>query len=201
MIFYKKDILGSLWFHLWWIKVKFLFLVNKLKIYRCFKIKGVVIGHNTKILGTPYIYRYPMSQIIIGNNCTFLSNSVFNFRGINHQCILQTSCPSAKILIGDKCGFSGVSIVADKLVSIGNNVIVGTNVVIGDRDDHSDIYQSKPKSVSIRDNVWIGMNSVVLKGVEIGENSIIGANSVVTKNIPANVIAAGNPCKVIKQRL
>jgi len=42
------------------------------------------------------------------------------------------------------------------------------------------------------------MNSIVLKGVTIGKNSVIGANSVVTKNIPANVIAAGNPCKVIK---
>ena len=40
---------------------------------------------------------------------------------------------------------------------------------------------------------------VVLKGVEIGENTLIGANSLVTKNIPANTIAAGNPCKVIKK--
>ena len=44
------------------------------------------------------------------------------------------------------------------------------------------------------------MNCVIMRGVTIGENSIIGANSVVTKDIPANVIAAGNPCKVIKER-
>jgi acetyltransferase-like isoleucine patch superfamily enzyme len=47
--------------------------------------------------------------------------------------------------------------------------------------------------------VWLGINCIVLKGVTIGENSLIGANSVVTKVIPANVIAAGNPCKVIKK--
>jgi acetyltransferase-like isoleucine patch superfamily enzyme len=53
--------------------------------------------------------------------------------------------------------------------------------------------------VVIGDNVWLGVNSVVLKGVTIGKNSVIGANSVVTRDIPPNVIAAGNPCKVIKQ--
>jgi acetyltransferase-like isoleucine patch superfamily enzyme len=44
----------------------------------------------------------------------------------------------------------------------------------------------------------VRVNAVVLKGVTIGENTVIGANSLVVKDIPANVIAAGNPCKVIK---
>lgn len=52
--------------------------------------------------------------------------------------------------------------------------------------------------ISIGNHVWIGMNVVVMRGVTIGDNTIIGANSVVTKNIPSNVIAAGNPIKVIK---
>jgi maltose O-acetyltransferase len=46
--------------------------------------------------------------------------------------------------------------------------------------------------------VFIGYSATILKGVSIGKNSVIGANSVVTKDIPANVIAAGNPCKIIK---
>ena len=54
--------------------------------------------------------------------------------------------------------------------------------------------------IIIGNNVWIGMNCVIMRGVTIGENAVIGANSVVTKNIPANVIAAGSPCKVIKDR-
>lgn len=54
------------------------------------------------------------------------------------------------------------------------------------------------KPVTIKKNVWIGGNSVILPGVIIGENSVIGAGSVVTKSIPDNVIAVGNPCKVIK---
>ena len=55
------------------------------------------------------------------------------------------------------------------------------------------------KPITIGDNVWIGGNVVVLPGVTIGNNSVIGAGSIVTKDIPANVLAFGNPCKVIRQ--
>ena len=54
------------------------------------------------------------------------------------------------------------------------------------------------KPIEIGNNVWIGGNVVVLPGVKIGDNSVIGTGSVVTKDIPANVVAVGNPCKVIK---
>lgn len=53
--------------------------------------------------------------------------------------------------------------------------------------------------VTIGDNCWIGAGSVICPGVTIGENTVIGAGSVVTKDIPANVVAAGNPCKVIRE--
>lgn len=54
------------------------------------------------------------------------------------------------------------------------------------------------KPIKVGNNVWIGGNVVVLPGVTIGDNSVIGAGSVVTKDIPSNVVAVGNPCKVIK---
>lgn len=54
-------------------------------------------------------------------------------------------------------------------------------------------------SVTIGDNVWIGGNTVILPGVHIGSNTVIGAGSVVTKHIPDWVVAAGNPCRVIKK--
>lgn len=53
--------------------------------------------------------------------------------------------------------------------------------------------------VTIGNNCWIGANAVICPGVTIGENSVIGAGSVVTKDIPANVVAAGNPCTVIRE--
>lgn len=52
--------------------------------------------------------------------------------------------------------------------------------------------------VTIGDNVWIGGHSVILPGVTIGDNTVIGAGSVVTKDIPSNVLAVGNPCRVLR---
>ena len=82
----------------------------------------------------------------------------------------------------------------------GRNVRCGANTLITDSDWHSDDPRTgSDKPVHICDNVWLGYGVKVLKGVHIGENSLIGACSVVTRDIPANVIAAGNPCKVIRQ--
>ncbi|HEY1055070.1 MAG TPA: sugar O-acetyltransferase [Emticicia sp.] len=53
--------------------------------------------------------------------------------------------------------------------------------------------------VTIGDNVWLGGGVIICPGVNIGSNTTIGAGSVVTKNIPANVVAAGNPCRVIRE--
>jgi acetyltransferase-like isoleucine patch superfamily enzyme len=53
--------------------------------------------------------------------------------------------------------------------------------------------------IYLNDNVWLGVNVVILKGVTIGKNSVIGANSLVLSNIPENVLAIGNPCRVIKK--
>ena len=53
--------------------------------------------------------------------------------------------------------------------------------------------------IKIGNTCWIGANVIVLPGVTIGDNSVIGAGSVVTKDIPANVVAAGNPCHVLRK--
>ena len=58
---------------------------------------------------------------------------------------------------------------------------------------------STSKPVTIEKDVWIGANSVICGGVTIGEGSVIGAGSVVTKSIPANVVAVGNPCRVLRE--
>ena len=57
--------------------------------------------------------------------------------------------------------------------------------------------QAKP--ITIGDNVWIGGGVTILPGVKIGNNSVIGAGAVVTKDIPANVLAFGNPCRVVRE--
>ena len=164
------------------------------------KLWGVNYGKNCSFGGNMIFYRSPGSTISMGYGCRFNSDSHFNFRGINHESILQT-ISGGGIFIGNNCGFSGVSIISGCSVTIGNNVLCGANVTIGDRNNHEKQFgEFTPQPVIVGDNVWIGMNSVVMRGVTIGENTIIGANSVVTKSIPANVIAVGSPCKVIKER-
>jgi len=89
---------------------------------------------------------------------------------------------------------------AFKYIKIGNNVRCGANTLITDSNWHTDDVRSgPPKEVIIEDNIWIGVNAVILKGVTIGKNTVIGVNSLVSKIIPANVVAGGNPCKVIKE--
>lgn len=55
------------------------------------------------------------------------------------------------------------------------------------------------KDVTIGENVWIGAGVVIVPGVQIGRNSVIGAGSIVTKDIPENVVAVGNPCRVLRE--
>lgn len=196
--YFKQDFSGAFFLSLTFVKRHVLsFSCGFIKYY--LMIKGCRIGNSVKWYNIPLVERFPNSTIEIGNNCAFVSTSVVNYRGISHKCILNTGREGAKIIIGDCCGFSGVSIVADKLVLIGNNVTVGADTIIGDRDDHTELYPSDPKPVIIEDNVWIGMHCVILKGVHIGENSIVGAGSIVTKDIPSNCVAAGVPCRIIKK--
>ncbi|HDM8140765.1 TPA: sugar O-acetyltransferase [Vibrio harveyi] len=97
-----------------------------------------------------------------------------------------------------------LTLVDDTHIYIGDHVMIGPNVTIAtaghpiDPELRRDIAQFNIP-VHIGNNVWIGANSVVLPGVTIGENSVIGAGSVVTKDIPANVVAVGNPCRVLRE--
>lgn len=169
-------------------------IVGKIK----FILWGISYGKDIRVIGRIIVFRDPESIIKIGNYSIFNSSSRLNFRGINHPCILQTGSSDAKIIIGNHVEMSGVSIVSSNSVTIGNHVIIGANSQIGDRDGHYGRYGTNAKPIKIMDYVWLGMNVTILKGVTIGEHSIIGANSLVTKDIPANCIAGGVPCKVIK---
>lgn len=94
-----------------------------------------------------------------------------------------------------------LTLVDDTDIYIDDHVMIGPNVMIitGTHPIHPDLRKKQAqynKSVHIHPNAWIGSGTTILPGVSIGENSIIGAGSLVTKDIPANVIAFGQPCKV-----
>ena len=89
-------------------------------------------------------------------------------------------------------------------VTIGDNVLIGPNVGIYTAGHPLDYELRKQEyefafPVTIGHNVWIGGNVVINPGISIGENCVIGSGSVVTKDLPGNVVAAGNPCKVIRE--
>lgn len=88
-------------------------------------------------------------------------------------------------------------------VTIGDNVLIGPNVSFYTPNHAMDAQERKEGyerslQITIGNNVWISGSVTLLPGVTIGDNSIIGAGSVVTKSIPANVVAAGVPCRVIR---
>ena len=98
----------------------------------------------------------------------------------------------------------GLTILDVGKVTFGDNVMLAPNVSIytAGHPVHPDSRNSGYEygiPITIGNNVWIGGNAVILPGVTIGNNVVIGAGSVVTKDIPDNVIAAGNPCRILRK--
>ncbi len=131
------------------------------------------------------LFKQPLRNVIIeppfycdyGENIEFGKNIFINFNCIFLDC--------AKIKIGDKTLF-------------GPNVQLYTPEHPIDPTERRKGKESA-RPITIGKNCWIGGGAIILAGVSIGNNSIIGAGSVVTKSIPANSLAIGNPCKVIKK--
>ena len=97
-----------------------------------------------------------------------------------------------------------LTLVDDCDIYVGDSVMFGPNVTVAvaghpiDPDLRRKVAQFNIP-VRIGNNVWIGAGAVILPGVTIGDNSVIGAGSIVTKDIPANVVAVGNPCRVLRE--
>lgn len=112
------------------------------------------------------------------------------------------------VIINMNCTF-----VDNKPIRIGSKVLIASNVQIYTsshpvlpqerfvpdwEERQTTFFRTYALPVEIENNVWIGGGCILLPGVTIGENSVIGAGSVVNRSIPANCVAAGNPCRVIR---
>lgn len=127
----------------------------------------------------------------IGKN-TFIRSTLYCDYGYN-------------IEFGDNCYANhNLTILDCAKVTFGDNVFIAPNcgfytathpIVAGERNTL--LEYAKP--IRIGNNVWFGANVIVLPGVTIADNAVIGAGSVVTKDIPANVVAVGNPCRVVRE--
>lgn len=120
------------------------------------------------------------------------------------------------IFIGDKVVINmNCTFLDDNIITIGNHVLIAPNVqlytathpvaaserFVENWDENSGelFFKTKALPITIGNYVWIGGGAIILPGVTIGDNCVIGAGSVVTQSIPANSIAVGNPCRVIRK--
>lgn len=188
-------------------------------LYYCI-LSGIPFNRSWKISGRLHIERsshlirriHPeikKGRLIIGDyfvcNNKLRSNSV----GIIQPCFFNIAASGSCIEIGHHVGISGSTINATKSVKIGNYTNIGSGCLITDTDSHpinaeqrrrpDYLKYTKSAPIDIGDDVFIGARTIILKGVTIGDRAVIGAGSLVTKDVPADVLVAGNPAKVIKK--
>ena len=182
-------------------KIKY-FVFQTLRIW-----KHQLLSDCNNVLGKPNLF-HPLllkgkGKISFGKNVQIGVVASPNF--YSHYAYLEARNSDSEINIGDNVSVNNAfSAVAFSKITIQNNVLIGVNCAIIDNDGHNleidkrNDDELKSEVVLIEENVFLGDDVTILKGVTIGRNSIIGNGSIVTKSIPENVIAAGNPARVIR---
>jgi acetyltransferase-like isoleucine patch superfamily enzyme len=166
---------------------------------------SVVIGDNVKI-DCEFIKLSKFS--VIGDNITITCRN-FEADEWLYMCdgveIGRGGCtsPNSNVKIGKHVGiFENTIINPSESVEIGDDVGIGSEVMIWTHGAWLDVLQGFPSDfgpVKIGNNVWLPARNIVLPNVTIGDNSVIGIGSIINKDIPAGSLAAGTPCKVIKE--
>lgn len=172
-----------------------------------FALNGIRWGAGWRFYGAPLLLCHRQSVMQLGDGLQLRSTLASNPLGANHRVVLCTWQAGARLEIGANFGMTGGVICAAERVTIGAGVNIGANSTIIDTDFHPleagrrklDPQGAETAPVVIEDEVFVGMHSLILKGVRIGRGTVIGAGSVVSRDIPAGVIAAGNPAKVIRE--
>jgi len=169
---------------------------------------GVVFKDINSVLFNGRCYISISNNACVSLGQGFICNSGLDYGIENFESKIRVA-DGATLTIGDNTGMSSVLIGCYDNIIIGNSVNIGGGTRITDSDFHSldwklrsdrilDRTGVKKAPVIIEDNVFIGTRCIIGKGVRIGARSIIAAGSVVVKDVPADCIAGGNPCKVIK---
>jgi acetyltransferase-like isoleucine patch superfamily enzyme len=177
------------------------------KVRLIFAWSGIAWGEGWRFYGVPIIQKHRRSRMSFGPGLQLRSSVRSNPGGANHPVMLATLQEKARLEVGANFSMTGGTLGVTESIVIGNNVTVGINTMIIDSDFHPltpsqrelNPNQGRSAAVLIEDDVFIGLNCLVLKGVTIGRGSVIGAASVVTKDVPAGVIVAGNPARVVRE--
>lgn len=170
------------------------------------KLNGVKYEKGLRLVGYPFVFRYPKAKLSLGGNCTINSNFFSNLIGLYQRTIIIAR-GEGQVCIGNNVGISGAAIYARERIEIGDNTLIGANTKIFDNDFHSlnteerinnDYSNLVTKPVKIGKNCFIGCNAIILKGTVLGDNCIVGAGAVVHGKFEDNSVIAGNPAKLVK---
>jgi acyl-[acyl carrier protein]--UDP-N-acetylglucosamine O-acyltransferase len=153
--------------------------------------EGVVANHRLLIKGP--------GTVVVGAGA-----NLFAF-GIGRHTRLVTRRRQACIRVGANARLNGAELQADTLIEVGPGCIIGQAHLI-DTDMHSlDRNRRTDRSATVRSepivlerDVWVARGAAILPGVRVGEGSVVGYGSVVTSDVPAGVVVAGNPARVVK---
>lgn len=164
-------------------------------------------GKKLRLIGWPFIFRYPGAKIEIGDEVTINSSFFSNLIGLYQRTIIVAR-GDGEIQIGDKVGISGSTLYARKRIVVGDGTLIGANTKIFDNDFHSLVLEERmaddyshltTKPVEIGKHVFIGCNCIILKGTKLGDGCVVGAGSVVHGEFEEGTVLAGNPAQVIKR--
>jgi acetyltransferase-like isoleucine patch superfamily enzyme len=133
------------------------------------KINGTRYGRKLKLIGWPFIFRYPKAQVRIGDNVSVNSNFFSNLIGLYQRTIIIAR-GEGRIEIGDRVGISGATIYAREHITIGDDSLIGANTKIFDNDFH-------PTDASER--LEGRLDTLVTKEVVIGKNVFVGCNCII----------------------
>lgn len=164
--------------------------------------KGAIIGHINSGIGRVGTHnKLPISIQAEENASIKIGEWADIYGGVQ---ILADK--NATIEIGTNTLISlQTKIFAKEKITIGSNCLISWNVQILDSDHHTIVIdgeqREKNAEVKIGNKVWISTNVTILKGVTIGDNCVIAANSVVTKSFPPGVLIAGNPARILKEKV
>ncbi len=171
-------------------------------------VRGLTLSEGVIIKGMPVIDTSGGGQIHIGRGATLNSRNLHYHVNMHSPVKLVADRKGATIRIGAETRINGTCVHAYKSVEIGEKCLIGGNCQIIDCDGHDASFENVENRIHttggadpvvIEDCVWIGADSIILPGVRIGRGSIISAGSVVVSNVPAMVVAGGNPARVIKR--
>jgi acetyltransferase-like isoleucine patch superfamily enzyme len=169
------------------------------------RLRGVKVVGRLDLAGRPIFSVARGSLMILGEDVSLFSAVRSNPLGCFQPCVLRTLAAGAELRLDRGVGMSSAVLCASRSIHIGEGTILGAGAMVLDNDFHQPgvdwgwkldcVTGARP--VVIGCGVFVGARAIILKGVTIGDRAVIGAGAVVVRDVPAGMLAVGNPARVV----